>query len=463
MAVTGTTWGNTGEYWTQPHSWTLFPRENLTNWLYTAAPATIWGSMAGATSPEAGANLAWQEFSKQYQQQTKQPVGSGIQKRWEKAWRDYYRDWGPQIQWYVEPETGGELPTDTGVDPVKTEPGIYTGTGRTPGDLTVQQPPAITEIPDLEFGATAQQGIEQWQREGFDSWQDWFATRVQPFNDMMLQVLEQRPTTDLSQLPYGDIGSLLEEAKTLGGGQWEEQAESSEARQMGFFDAEGNPDVAGLRAWKQQGRTPEGLSPEREATMRREQAISEQTAQESARKMAEAAYGASGGMIAKMQEAYDEANRAIVDDRLRFEIETANEDFMAQMAQGERYDRMLAQGQVAYQDYLTMKQQMVGTALQGYFQQANLMLETYQTEWNAIGQQAQMVIDAASLSMGTDEHVLNMTRQTFEAMLEPYLAQLGFENLEAMNEAIRQGTLDANLGVFVDFINVIANVIGAVV
>ena len=301
---------------------------------------------------------------------------------------------------------------------------------------------------------------QQWEEEGFTSYEDWLRDKYQKYINKMNALYAEGNLPQMGNLGYDELErlmGLMEDPGQFGAG-----AEENEARSMGFFDAAGNPDVTALRAWKgtRDFSNRQGLSAEQETAARKAYGLTEQKSREQARLMAETAFGNSGGMLAKMNQAYDEANRDIADSSARFEVDLMNQDFAAKLQEQEVYDRQFQTGQIAYQDYLDAKQAGVAQAVQAWSMRADTLLAQYNTEWGGILNQAQLIQGAAALEMGVDQHTMDMMEQAFALSMSAQTAQYTFQQLRLMIDQLELEIDSGNMETLIALLGTITDLLG---
>lgn len=315
------------------------------------------------------------------------------------------------------------------------------GVGKTPGTRQIEE--VLPETPFWELETDPDTGQPY---TSLEAWiQDQLQPYVQQYNDLLAGEMP-----DLGGLNYEYLQEIM--AQLANPQLALDEAEAAEARQMGFFDADGNPDVAALRAWKgQQGfEFREGMTEEQERTARRAFGLTEQQNRETARLMAETAFGNSGGMLAKMQDAYDEAARGIADQRAQFEVQLMNQDFAMRLQEQQVYDAMFQRGQVAFDQYLQLKESMTAQALQAWSMQASTVMDQYQTEWQGLLNQAKMIQDAAVLAIGVNGATVDYLTDYFNlsmdvATSDQYIQQLNLL-IEQMETELVSGDTTALMG-----------------
>jgi len=325
----------------------------------------------------------------------------------------------------------GGTPPEGFVPPVGQEGGISSGA---PGTPSAPQPEGET-VPEV---------TEWWREQGFESYEDWYNERWLPYVEALNGLMAERPDMpDFSGI-YGGIADLAGQIANPSA-TWGAEADAFTARMLGFESPEA------YQTWlqEQRGKTTEDfrMSPEQRAALEKEQRASERQIAEQGRLRAEAAFGASGGMLAKMSQAMDEANATIYDERARFQADLIATDFANAIAQLQANNdymmRSIEQGTATYGQYIQMQEQGAAAALQNYYNQAALMLDEYDAEWQGVLNQAKLIADAAALAMGTEETILALINQRYEQSLAPFVDAQTFEineaTLEQIYAAIEQG------------------------
>jgi len=288
--------------------------------------------------------------------------------------------------------------------------------------------------------------------------------KLQPYIDDLGELYDPENLPEMYDTDQGALERLMNELENQPG--WGKKAERSEARQLGFLKEDGTVDLGALRAWKQKAQGGvnafEGLTPEQEAAMRKAQGLGEQDAALRARKMAETAFGNSGGMLAKMQEAFDEGNRSIANDRARFELDLVNQDFAQKLEEQKAYDAMFQRGQLAYKEYLDRKQEATVEALQGWYLSAQALSQQYNDAWTGITETAGIIQSTAALAMGADAQILQNLLSAFNLSMLPEMTQKTFEQLDATIDQIERDIADGNFDNLITLISTVGDMIGAI-
>ena len=295
------------------------------------------------------------------------------------------------------------------------------------------------------------------------SWQEYYELRAQPY----IQALGELESPEMGDLDYDTFEALMEQLQHPE--EWGDEAERAEAKRMGFLRPDGSADVEALRGWKSlnqqfvtKGTGFAGLPEETKAALRKQQAMAEQTAREQARKMAEVAL-ANSGMTGKMMEAYDEANRSIADSRVRFEVQLANQDFAAQLERYRAYDEMFQRGQIAYKDYLDLKERAVSDALQAWSQEAATIMEQYRTEWEGVMHQAELIQAQAALELGVMQESLDYASDVFQQWVNEHLGPMEITQAEQLIKQMEIALDHADLNTLKDWIIAIGELLYAII
>ena len=197
----------------------------------------------------------------------------------------------------------------------------------------------------------------------------------------------------------------------------------------------------------------EGLSPEERSLMEKQKRATIGEMSENQRLAAEAAAGATGSWTRGMAAA-DDMRKKITNTALQYDVEIMDMNFARKMAQAEQASKnfysMVQTGQVSMGQYLQMKNANITTALEGYYKDASLALQSYGTEVQAILSQVEAIKNVALTELGIDVGILEQMNEEFELHYADYYVELEQFNIE---EDIRQNRWDR----FFDFLGAIAD------
>jgi hypothetical protein len=123
-------------------------------------------------------------------------------------------------------------------------------------------------------------------------------------------------------------------------------------------------------------------------------------------------------------------------------------------AKKEHYWAMVQAGQLTTEQFLQGVRQDRMTALQGYAEGMNMMLDQYQTEQAALAQHAQSIYDAINTQIGLDMAALGIAEQQYQQAIAPSLDKLdaaitGYQ-AEATDAGLDLGFAEFELGLLED-------------
>ena len=196
-------------------------------------------------------------------------------------------------------------------------------------------------------------------------------------------------------------------------------AQSYAALQAGFVDANGAPDVAAYQAWLQQQRpgAPTGgtVTPQQQAYI---DSVGRQMREQQV-DMVERILG-EGASWAGALAAADEINQQVADTRLRFQMEAAEQNFANDLAAMQTFEAAVRSGQVSAEQFLTAQVNTISAALDGYMGQAQLMLQEYGANVEAITAQANIIYQSAMTAMGIETTVMDLMSQEYGQAFAPF-------------------------------------------
>ena len=259
--------------------------------------------------------------------------------------------------------------------------------------------------------------------------------------DQLAGLQEQMPTMpDLSE-QYSGMQGLIDRLQAGPTAEDQNEALAFAARQAGFDNVEE------YQNWMQ-GMRPrdiseyQGLSEEERAQLEKQKRFALREQNESMRLAVEATMGATGSWTRGMAQA-DAMAQDIANTALKYDVEIANQDFARKMAQQETqtaaYFQAYQTGSMSATQFLQTKWSGIQSALGGYYQQANLMLQEYGAEVQTIAAQAEMIRDTALMEVGIDSQIYEQMNQEFEMAMAPYYVEL--ENWERSQEETPWGKI----------------------
>jgi len=279
-------------------------------------------------------------------------------------------------------------------------------------------------------------GLKKKEEELKDKYGEWEAS--------LKNVIDTEMPSAPDMNPWIQSMSSLTGQLSAGPGQFVDEATAYRARMMGYEDIT-NPDGTVTTAAQQyqndlqnmRGFTmdqAQGLSEEERSMMERNKASSIQGMEEQAQRQFESIMGDRGGMGALS--AADEFRKQVSDTNLQYDMQIMEADFSKKLIEVQRNDErmglQISQGNALASDYLQLRQQGIMDALGGVMGQAQLQLQEYGAQLQAVTTHAELIYKAAMLEIGADESIMNQLSEYYEQMIAPTLLEMQQQELDIL-------------------------------